>query len=56
MATIEVFMVNNRQCTDELRAEAVKQVIPRGGFVSGVRAWAARAGLIQIKAGPQRRP
>ena len=30
MATIEVFMGNNRQYTDEFRAEAVKQVIERG--------------------------
>jgi len=27
MASIEVLMVNNRQYTDEFRAEAVKQVI-----------------------------
>ena len=36
MATIEVFMGNNRQYTDEFRAEAVKQVIERGFSVVDV--------------------
>lgn len=36
MAITEVFMVNNRQYTDEFRAEAVKQVIERGFSVVDV--------------------
>jgi transposase len=42
MAMTEVFMSNNKQYTDEFRAEAVKQVIERGFTVVDV---AARIGI-----------